>query len=141
MAGTLLIKSKTSSRFLAKAVSTTCYIINRVFLRHILDKTPYEVYKGNKAKISYFHVLGCKCFILKNANDRSRKFEERLDEGIFLGYFTSSKAYRVFNNNTQTVEGFMNIRFQEAQIKSSQRTHYWQYRKRNPHQIQSKRRF
>jgi len=80
MAKTLLIESKISSQFWAEAVSTTHYIINGVFLRLILEKTPYEVYRGKKPNISYFHVFGSKCFILKNANDRFGKFEERSDE-------------------------------------------------------------
>jgi len=65
MARTLLIESRVSSRFWAEAVSTTCHIINRAFLKLILKKTPYEVYKKKKPNIYRFHVFGCKCFILK----------------------------------------------------------------------------
>jgi len=36
-------------------------------------------------------VFGCKCFVLKNSNDRTGKFEEKSDEGIFLDCSTSSK--------------------------------------------------
>jgi len=50
---------------------------------------------------------------LKNANDQIGKNEERLDEWIFLGYSISSKAYRVFNKKTQSVEESMNIKFQD----------------------------
>jgi hypothetical protein len=28
------------------------------------------------------------------------KFESRVDEGIFVGYASNSKAYKVFNNST-----------------------------------------
>lgn len=124
MARTLLIESKISSRFWAEAVSTACYIINRVFLRPILDKTPYELFKGKKPIVSYFHVFGCKCFILKNANDRVGKFEERSDEGIFLGYSTSSKAYRVYNKKSQSVEESMNVKFQDSVQDESSQTQY-----------------
>jgi len=108
-----LIKSKISSRFLAEAVSTTYYIINGVFLRPILKKTLYEVYKRKKPIVSYFHVYGYKCFILKNANDRSEKFKEKSDKGIFLWYSLTSKVFRVFNKKTQSMEESMNVRFQE----------------------------
>jgi len=74
MAKTLLIESNIYSRFGVDAICTACYIINRVFLRLILDKTPYELFKGKKLIVSYFHVFGCKCFILKNVNDRNGKF-------------------------------------------------------------------
>jgi len=30
----------------ADAVSTTCYVLNRVLIRPILKKTPYELFKG-----------------------------------------------------------------------------------------------
>ena len=32
------------------------------------------------------------------------KFDAKSDEGIFLGYFINSWAYRVYNNRTKTVE-------------------------------------
>jgi len=83
MAKTLLIESKVAAYFWAEAVSTAYYIINRVFLRPSLENTPYEPFKGKKSIISYFKIFGCRCFILRNANDRLGKFNEKLDKGIF----------------------------------------------------------
>jgi len=114
MTKTLLIESNIVTRFWAEVVSTTYYIVSRIFLRPILEKSPYDLFKGKKPIVSYFHVFGCKCFILKNANDRTGKFEERLDEGIFLRYSTSIKAYnRVFNKKSQSVVESMNVKFQD----------------------------
>jgi hypothetical protein len=62
-------------------------------------KTPYELLIGRKPNISYFRVFGCKCFILKKRNHLG-KFESRVYEGMLVGYASSSKAYRVFNNST-----------------------------------------
>ena len=45
-----------------------------------------------------------KCFILNNEKDILGKFDAKGDEGIFLGYFLQSKAYRVFNKRTIVVE-------------------------------------
>jgi len=47
------------------SISKRFSIINRVFLRHILKK----FFKGKKSNVSYFHVFGYKCFVLKNTND------------------------------------------------------------------------
>jgi transposase InsO family protein len=30
----------------ANAISTACHVLNRILIRHILDKTPYELLRG-----------------------------------------------------------------------------------------------
>ena len=105
----LLFKNKTPAYFWAKVVSTACYISNRIFPRQILEKTPCELFKGKIPNVSYFWIFGCKCFILKNPNERVGKFDEKSNEGIFLKYSTTSKAYKVYNKNTQTVEESLKI--------------------------------
>ena len=52
--------------FLAGAVNTACYILNRVLIRPSLDKTSYEVWRNKILNVGYFKVFGCKCFILNN---------------------------------------------------------------------------
>jgi hypothetical protein len=37
------------------------------------------------------------------------KFDPKSDEGIFLGYSTSSRAYRVYNTRTETVMESINV--------------------------------
>ena len=64
--------------------NTSCYVLNRVLIRHKLDKTPYELWKGRKPNIGYFRVFRCKCFVL-NTKDNLRKFYSKFDVGIFLG--------------------------------------------------------
>jgi hypothetical protein len=71
---------------LADAFSIACYVINRVLIRPILKKTPYEIFKGRKPNISHFHVFGSKCFVLNNGKDNLGKFDAKANEGIFLGY-------------------------------------------------------
>ena len=58
--------------------------------------------------MKYFRVFGSKCFIL-NDRDNLGKFDAKSDEGIFLGYFTTSRAYRVFNKRTKTVMESINV--------------------------------
>ena len=113
MARTMLNENNLPSYFWAEAVSTACYVINRVMLRSKLDKTPYELWNKKKPNIGYFHVFGCKCFIL-NDRDNLGKFDAKSDEGIFLGYSTNSKAYRVFNKKTLTVQESMHVVFDES---------------------------
>ncbi|WVZ77026.1 hypothetical protein U9M48_024929 [Paspalum notatum var. saurae] len=80
----------TSEDFWAEAINTACHASNRVYLHRLLGKTRYELLIGRKPNISYFWVLGCKCFIYKKK--RLSNFEKRCDVGFFVGYASNSKA-------------------------------------------------
>ena len=109
MARTMLIASGLPRNFWAEAVNTACYILNRVLIRPITSKTPYELFKGVKPNISNFCMFGCRCFFHFNGKRNLGKFDERSDEGVVLGYSSHSKAYRVYNNRTMCVEEFVLI--------------------------------
>ena len=113
MARTILHECNLPLYFWVEVVNTSCYISNRVFKRPILNKTSYELWNNRKPKISYLRVFGCKFFIL-NTKDNLEIFDSKVDEGIVLGYSTSSKAYRVFNKRTLVVEESMHIVFDES---------------------------
>ncbi|KAL5548818.1 hypothetical protein UlMin_004049 [Ulmus minor] len=120
MARTLLNENNLPKYFWGEAVHTSCYVLNRVSIRPILKKTPYELWKGKKPNISYFKVFGCKCFIL-NQKDDLGKFDSKSDVGIFLGYSTSSKAFRIYNRRTLVVEESMHVIFDESNPLSSEK--------------------
>ena len=88
MVRTMFLENGLSEGFWTKAVNTSCYIQNHVFLWLILKKTPYELWKGRKPNICYFHVFGSKCYIL-NTKDTFSKFDSKADNGVFLGYSTT----------------------------------------------------
>ena len=50
---------------------------------------------------------------MNNGKDNLGKFDAKSDEAIFLEYSTTSKAYRVFNKRTLTVEESIHITFNE----------------------------
>ena len=45
--------------------------------------TPYEIWRGKKPNLKYFHEFGSICFILDDREQRSR-FDVKSDEDIFL---------------------------------------------------------
>ena len=69
--------------------------------------------KGRKPTVAYFKPFGCTCFIHNNGKDNLGKFDARSDEGIFIGYSTSSKAYRVYSKRTKIVEESIHVVFDE----------------------------
>jgi hypothetical protein len=70
---------------------------------------------GRKPNIAYFWVFGCKCYILKK-DTRLSKFEKKYDEGFLLGYSTTSKAYRVWNLASGTLEEVHDVEFDETNV-------------------------
>ena len=77
--------------------------------------------KGRKPNIGYFHIFGCRCFILNNGKDSLGKFDVKSDKAIFLGYSTSSKAFRVFNKRSLVVEELIHVVFDETNDLPSQK--------------------
>ena len=49
------------------------------------------------------------------------KFDSRSDEGIFLGYSSTSKAYRVYNKRTKKVMDTINVVIDEASKSGSEK--------------------
>jgi len=111
MARTMLSENALPRYFWAEAINTACHIINRAMVRPFLGKTPYELYKGKKPNISYFKPFGCKCFILDNGKNNLGKFDPKSEKGIFLGYSSHSRSYRVFNKKTHVVEESSHVLF------------------------------
>ena len=121
MACTMLCEDNLSRYFWMKTINTAYYILNHILIRPILKKTPYEPWKERKQNINYFHIFGCKYFILNNEKDNFKKIDVKSDEGIFLGYSISNKAYKVFNKKKFIVEEFIHVVFDECNDKSSRK--------------------
>jgi hypothetical protein len=112
----LMIHSKNlAQHFWGEAVNTACHIINRVYLRIETNKTPYEIWRGKKPIVKYFRTFGSKCYILRDRENLG-KFDSKSDEGIFLGYSTKSRAYRVFNKRTETMMESINVVIDDEEV-------------------------
>ena len=79
-----------------------------------MEKTAYELFKGIRPNISYFHQFGCTFYILNNKLYLN-KFDVKAQRGIFLGYLDRSKAYRVYNTETLCVEESMLVKFDDKE--------------------------
>jgi hypothetical protein len=111
MARTMLDEHRTPGRFWADAISTACYISNRIFLHSILTLTPFEFHFGRKSSISHLKPFGCNCFVLKCGN--LDIFEPRSSDGILHGYTHHGRSYRVFNLEINTVVESCDVTFDE----------------------------
>ncbi|GJR92433.1 putative ribonuclease H-like domain-containing protein [Tanacetum coccineum] len=111
-ARTMLADLKFPPTFWAEAVNTACYVQTKVLVIKPHNKTPYEIFLGRKPALSFMRPFRCPVTIL-NTIDHQGKFNEKADEGFFVGYSTNSKAFRVFNSRTRIVEENLHVQFSE----------------------------
>ncbi|GJX37845.1 retrovirus-related pol polyprotein from transposon TNT 1-94 [Tanacetum coccineum] len=104
----MLADSLLPTTFWAEAISTACYVQNRVLVTKPHNKTPYELLHGRPPSISFMRPFGCPVTIL-NTLDPLGKFDGKADEGFFVRYSINSKAFRVFNTRTRKVEENLHI--------------------------------
>ena len=115
MARTMLYENNLPKYFWGEVINTSCYVLNRVSIRPILSKIPYELYKGRKPNISHLRSFDCKCFVLNNGKYLIGKMDAKSDEAIFMGYALNSKAYKVFNKISLIIEESIHI-FDETNV-------------------------
>nr|GEX01066.1 hypothetical protein [Tanacetum cinerariifolium] len=95
-----------------EAVNTACYTKNRSIIVKRHGKTAYDVFRGRSPNIRYFYVFGYLVHI-HNHRVHSGKFNEKVDDGFFLGYSLVAKAFRVFNIRRQEMEEIVHVTFSE----------------------------
>ncbi|GJV13389.1 putative ribonuclease H-like domain-containing protein [Tanacetum coccineum] len=110
---TMLADLKLPTTFWAKANNTACYVQNTVLVIKPHNKTLYEFFLGRKHALNFMRPFGCLVIIL-NTIDHLGKFDGKADEGVFIGYSTNSKAFRVFNIRTRIVEENLHVQFSET---------------------------
>ncbi|GJW77358.1 retrovirus-related pol polyprotein from transposon TNT 1-94 [Tanacetum coccineum] len=83
------------------------------------NKTSYELIKGRKPNVQYFHVFGSLCYP-KNDRDDLRKMKPKVDIGIFDGYFESSRGFRIYNRRTRKIMETIYVKFDELTTMASE---------------------
>ena len=108
MAHVMLHNKKMPKSFWGETVNTACHTLNQVYFRPDSKKTPYKLWKGKKPVVKYFRIFGSDCYILCD-RENLEKFDVKNDKGYFLGYSSTSRAYRVYNLRTKTVMESSNV--------------------------------
>ena len=108
-----MMKEKNISQgFWVEAIHTAVHILNKAHLRPNSDQTPYHLWFGRPATIKHFRIFGSKCYI-KNNDENPGKYDDRADEGIFLGYAAESKGYRCYNKRLHKMVDCIDVRVDE----------------------------
>nr|GEV81892.1 integrase, catalytic region, zinc finger, CCHC-type, peptidase aspartic, catalytic [Tanacetum cinerariifolium] len=99
-ARTMLIFSKALMFLWVEVVATACYIQNRSLIHTHHNKTLYELMHDKKPDLTFFCVFGALCYPTNDSQDLE-KLQPTTDIGIFVGYASSRKGYRIYNKRTR----------------------------------------
>ncbi|GJR55746.1 retrovirus-related pol polyprotein from transposon TNT 1-94 [Tanacetum coccineum] len=111
-ARTMLIFLKAPMFLWAEAVATACYTQNRSLIHTRHNKTPYELVHDKKPDLTFLRVFGALCYPTNDSEDLG-KFQAKTDIGIFVGYATSRKGYRIYNKRTRRLMEIIHVTFDE----------------------------
>jgi hypothetical protein len=113
MARSMMNEKNIGQTYWVEAIHTAVHVLNKSYLGPQSDKTPYELWFGRPTSIKHFRVFGSKCCI-KNNDENLGKYDDRDDEGIFLGYATNSKGYRCYNKRLHKMVEYINVKVNEG---------------------------
>ena len=84
----------------AEAVHTAVHLLNRCPTKALDNITPFEAYSGRKPCIAHLRIFGALCYG-HVPKELKHKLESKSVKGIFVGYATYEKGYRVFDPVTK----------------------------------------
>nr|GEY35573.1 hypothetical protein [Tanacetum cinerariifolium] len=76
------------------------------------NKTLAKFIDERKPNIKFFHVFGCRCYLLNDYDDVG-KLKEKWDIEVFVGYSKESASFRVYNKQTRKIHESVNVNFDE----------------------------
>nr|GEY22006.1 retrovirus-related Pol polyprotein from transposon TNT 1-94 [Tanacetum cinerariifolium] len=111
-ARTMLTFANQPSFLWAVAIATACFTQNHSIIHKRFDKTPYELINKRKPNIKFFHVFGCRCYLLNDYKDVG-KLKAKGNIRVFVGYSKESAAFRIYNKRTRKIHESVNVNFDE----------------------------
>jgi Integrase core domain/GAG-pre-integrase domain len=96
---TMLKHMDCEKKWWTEAVTTACYVKNRVTSARLpSNTTPYEIWFGTRPNVSHMRVFGAKCWYVIPKAQRN-KLDDRSCEGMMLGYSMSQKGYKIWDES------------------------------------------
>ncbi|WVY89496.1 hypothetical protein V8G54_035010 [Vigna mungo] len=119
MARCMLHQKELPKKFWAEATNIAVFIQNRLPTRALQNQTPFQAWFGFKPSLYFLKVFGC-LFYSHIPQIKRDKLDKRAAAGLFIGYNTISKAYRIFQPQTGKI--LINENWCWSDLKKSQNT-------------------
>lgn len=101
MASCMLLDANLPKRYWGEATLTATFIQNRLPSRAV-DKTPFELWTGNKPNLTDLRIFGCEAYV-RVPDAKRKKFDPRSKKLVFVGYSGCHKGYRFLDVETNRI--------------------------------------
>ena len=103
----------------AEAVSTIVYLRNMSPTSSFKGVTPFEKLFAVKPNVGHLRVFGCTAYA-HVPDQKRRKLDPKAVKGIFVGYPTGSKGYKIYIPETRQMIRSRDVKFVENQFQQRQ---------------------
>ncbi|BET01095.1 Reverse transcriptase (RNA-dependent DNA polymerase) [Nesidiocoris tenuis] len=100
----------------AEMINTAAYILNRSGVSSIPNKSPHELWIGNKPNIKNLRIIGSVCYAHIPKQQR-KKMSKKAVKGILIGY-ENNEGYRIWCKETNKLIRSRDVVFNEAPLPS-----------------------
>ena len=108
----ILHEKELSKNLRAEAANTAVFLLNRLPTRALQKRTSFEAWFGYKPNLQNLRTFGCLYFSYVPQVKRD-KLDKKAEPGVFIGYSSSSKAYRIFQPQNGKILVSRDIKFME----------------------------
>ncbi|GMI86492.1 hypothetical protein HRI_002318500 [Hibiscus trionum] len=84
-----------------EALKTAAYILNRVPTKGA-EKTPYELWMGQKPSLKHFHIWGCPAEAMPY-RPHEKKLDSKTVSSYFIGYSERSRGYKFYDPTIKNI--------------------------------------
>ncbi|KAJ9544930.1 hypothetical protein OSB04_024637 [Centaurea solstitialis] len=115
MVRSMMCHSTLSVSFWGHALETAAHILNRAPTTSV-ERTPYELWKGKKPKISFLKIWGCEVYVKRPT---SEKLKPKSDKCFSVGYPKTTVGYYFYHPEENKVFVARNGKFLEEKFLNS----------------------
>ena len=108
----ILHHGKMTKGFWGEAIRYVCHLKNRSPTKRLKDKTPYEVWTGDKPDVSNARIFGCTAYHY-NTDPSKKKLDDRSTKCRFLG-IQGQNQFRLWDPSAKKVIISANVLWDES---------------------------
>ncbi len=120
MARSLLSHCGLPKEFWSDAVNYSIHIRNRCLTTVNNDKSPFEMWTGQKPSVAHIRIFGCDAYMHVKDADRS-KLDDKSIECVLIGYSDYNRGYKLYSVHNKKVYYSRDVVFNEKSFQHAAR--------------------